>query len=314
MNSKVSIIVPVYKVEKYIGSCAVSLFSQTWSNIEFIFVDNNTPDCSMALVREVLKSFPSRRDSVVFIHESRQGLGYARYAGIKVATGDYILHVDSDDWVEPDFVEALVTKAEEEDADAVYCDFFKEYEGHPEKTRAVGQCELDEKTGKGAITAIHRGRMKAFNCNKLEKRSLYKLDSLVVPIRNMHEDIVYQTQILYGAMKVVHLARPLYHYRRMRNGAVTAGSKIKARKYSAEGLFHLYSSLPRTGSALEYIEHDLLTRAGWYSLCARDFVTLRSNPDALQYLADMKPKKGQRVSLLCQWLLKFSCQAISSSL
>ena len=314
MSCKVSVIVPVYKVEKYIGQCAESLFRQSWDKVEYIFVDNNTPDNSIALVRDVLESFPERKDSVIIIRESRQGLGYARFAGIKIATGDYIVHVDSDDWVEADFIAAMVGRAESEDADVVYCDYFKEYEDHPEKTKVVTQRELEDESGRAAIIAIHRGRLKAFNCNKLEKRSLYDVDSMVVPISSMHEDIVYQTQILYGARKVVHLALPLYHYRRMRAGAVTAGSKIKARRSSAEGLLHLHSSLPKEGSALEFIEKDILSRAGWYLLCARDFKTLRADPDVVEYLASMKPEKGQRVSLFGQWLLKICCRSISRSL
>lgn len=307
MSCKVSVIVPVYRVRDYIAQCAASLFSQTWDNIEYIFVDNNTPDDSIEILRGVMADFPQRASDIKIIRETLQGLGYARFAGLKSATGDYVMHVDSDDWVETCFVERMVGEALSSGADVVYCDYFKEYEGHPEKTGICRQPGLPDTSGRAAVFAIHRGIIKAFNCNKLESRTLYELDSLVIPIRNMHEDIVLQTQVLSKASKVVHLSEPLYHYRRKRRGAVTAESVIAGRRLSAEGLFYLYKNLPEGNAVRDYIGQDLLTRAAWYSLCAMDVSELESCPEAVEYLAGMKIKRGMRVSAFGQMLIKSYC-------
>ena len=113
----VSVIVPVYAVEAYIAQCAESLMVQTYPAIEFIFVNDGTPDRSMEVLDAVLKRYPQR--TVKIVNEENAGLPHARAAGLKVATGEYILHVDSDDWVEPDEVERLVARAEETGADLV---------------------------------------------------------------------------------------------------------------------------------------------------------------------------------------------------
>lgn len=298
---------PVYRVRDYIAQCAESLFSQTWDNIEYIFVDNNTPDDSIEILRGVMANFPQRASDVKIIRETRQGLGYARFAGLKSSTGEYVMHVDSDDWVEPCFVERMVGKALSSDADAVFCDYFKEYEDRPEKTKVCRQAELPDTSGRTAVLAIHRGVIQGFNCNKIERRSLYHIDNLVIPISNMHEDIVLQTQVLSGATKVVHLPEPLYHYRRKRKGAETSGSVIRNQHKSMEGLFYFYDNLSGQNSPLDYIKTDLLTRAAWYALCSLDTKELDARRDVLLFLSEIKPQKGMRVSVFGQTVIKLYC-------
>lgn len=91
--SKVSVIVPVYKVEKYIERCARSLFNQTLDDIEYIFVDDCSPDRSIEILNQVIGDYPRRKDQVQIIHHaSNQGLALARQTGLKAATGEYIAH------------------------------------------------------------------------------------------------------------------------------------------------------------------------------------------------------------------------------
>ena len=97
---KVSVIVPVYGVEKYIERCARSLFEQTLDDMEFIFVDDCTKDESIEVLKRVIDLYPVRKDQVKIIHHAvNKGLSRARETGVNAATGDYIGHCDSDDWV-----------------------------------------------------------------------------------------------------------------------------------------------------------------------------------------------------------------------
>ncbi|MBQ8655568.1 MAG: glycosyltransferase family 2 protein [Prevotella sp.] len=117
---KVSILVPIYGVERYMADCAKSLFSQTYEDIEYIFVDDCTPDHSVDVLNEVLATFPDRRQQVIILHhEQNQGLGAARLTAINAATGDYVMHVDSDDSLPPHAVELLVDKAQQTGSDIV---------------------------------------------------------------------------------------------------------------------------------------------------------------------------------------------------
>ena len=129
---KVSIIVPIYKVERYIEQCAESVLGQTWPDIQFIFVDDGSPDASVQKLEALIDSkFTALKDRITIIRKENGGLPQARLSGLKKAEGHYILHVDSDDWLEPDAVEKLVHKAEETDADVVYFYVRKEKSGPP---------------------------------------------------------------------------------------------------------------------------------------------------------------------------------------
>ena len=120
---KVSILVPIYNVENFISRCLESLFSQTYSNIEYVFVNDCTPDNSMTILSDMLQKYPSRATMVKIINNpENQGIAIVRNTLLENATGEYILFVDSDDWIEKDMVENLVERATSTDADIVGCD------------------------------------------------------------------------------------------------------------------------------------------------------------------------------------------------
>ena len=105
---KVSILVPIYGVEKYIEQCAVSLFEQSYEDLEYIFVDDCSPDRSIDVLRHTLERYPHRQGQVrIIAHEVNRGLGAARHTALEAATGELVMHVDSDDYLLPHAVEHL---------------------------------------------------------------------------------------------------------------------------------------------------------------------------------------------------------------
>ena len=117
---KLSVCIPVYNVAPYVEQCARSLFGQTYEDMEFLFVDDATPDDSIGIVRRVLADYPARQGQVKFLrHETNRGLVAARKTAIRAATGDLITHCDSDDWVDPDLYAKMVGAMKAADADAV---------------------------------------------------------------------------------------------------------------------------------------------------------------------------------------------------
>ena len=116
----ISIFTPIYGVEKYIQQCARSLFEQSYASIEYIFVDDCTPDKSIGILQSLLKEYPERAQQVRIIHHDRnRGVGAARQTALMAATGDYLLFADSDDMLPEDAVEKLTTIAESTHADLV---------------------------------------------------------------------------------------------------------------------------------------------------------------------------------------------------
>ncbi len=306
---KVSVIVPIYSVEKYIRRCAESLCSQTYHDIEFIFVNDGSPDGSMPILQEVLEAHPEIKARSKIINQANKGLPQARITGIAAATGDWIIHVDSDDWVEPDYVESLVEMAVQEKADMVYCDFLKEYDSG-KKAKLEREKDFSPNDGAGALKALHNSEIRAYMWNKLIHRSLYDATTLIAPVCGYHEDIVFQTQLLFRVKKCVHLERPLYHYRRMRKGALTSANIIKSRKQSALNMLSLYDALPEKDSPKEVCGIDLLWRGGWYCAIIFDWKMLAAHPDAVDALIKADYRHGYRVPVGKQAYTKLVCRII----
>lgn len=119
-NPLVSILVPVYGVEKYIENCAVSLMEQTYENIEYIFVNDCTKDSSIEILETVLNRYPQRKKNVkIIIHENNRGLAAARNTAVVACNGDYLWHVDSDDWIPIDAVEKLIAEIKKSEKDII---------------------------------------------------------------------------------------------------------------------------------------------------------------------------------------------------
>ena len=125
----ISIIIPVYGVEKYIEKCVRSLFEQTYENLEYIFVNDCTKDSSMEILKTVLSEYPDRISNVTIINNEKNiGQSGSRKKGILAANGHYMIHCDSDDWVDLDYYEKIAKKAEETDADIICCDYRAEFQ------------------------------------------------------------------------------------------------------------------------------------------------------------------------------------------
>lgn len=209
MSVKVSVLVPVYNVSKFIERCAVSLFEQTFDDIEFIFVDDCSPDNSVAILTDVIKRYPKRQSKVRIIsHQSNRGLAGARNTGVENAAGEFILHVDSDDYIEKNMVQLMYNKAIESDADVVLCDFFLEWAN---SSKVVSQNYSEDKFE--FVNLILQNRSTPAVWNKMFKRILYTENNIKNPLGiNLGEDLVTTPKLIYKAKKIVKVHKPLYHY------------------------------------------------------------------------------------------------------
>lgn len=259
-NPLVSVIVPMYGVENYISRCAESLFAQTYPRIEFIFVDDGCKDRTVEILRGILeRQEPALQARVQIISKENGGLPHARKTGLDAAKGEYVLHVDSDDWLEPTAVENLVAKAVETDADIVVYDFWKEYSNYN---------KLDsEKDSSCADPDLFRRRLYTYDAygyvwSKFCRRSLY--DGVFVPKYAMHEDIVFSSQILFKARKVVHLKKGLYHYDRSVTSSATRAPQKVRRVNSARNLLDLYLHFQGQDlSPVSDLREEIFLRAAW---------------------------------------------------
>ena len=239
---KVSVCIPVYGVEKYIERCARSLFDQTMKNdIEFIFVDDCTPDRSIEVLEAILSEYPERRSQVKIVrHSHNKGLTGARNTALKEASGEYIIHCDSDDWVDVDLYERMYKTAVETGSDVVCCGIAIEKDS--------GSILLNLKG-----TSLEEWFVNGFNsitfnslCNKMFSGRLALSPDIQAPEHiTMAEDLLRTTQMfLSGCSKVAVCPDGYYHYYRGNPGASTTVFSRKAFDSSTEALRILIDRFP----------------------------------------------------------------------
>ncbi len=207
-----SVIIPIYNVEKYIEKCARSLFEQSLIDIEYIFVDDCTPDNSIRKLMNVLDCYPNRKEQVRIIrHSINQGLTSARNTGLQSATGKYIAHCDSDDWVELDMYENLLRTAEDTNSDIVYCDIMMHFAGGTKEVYESARYSGDKiQLMKNYISSVWTSVV-----NMIVRKDLYNRYSLESPRHISYcEDYWLSVRLFHYADKISKVSMPFYNYNR----------------------------------------------------------------------------------------------------
>lgn len=215
MQPKVSVIIPVFKAETVIARCCRALFEQTLNDIEYIFVNDCTPDNSVTIIEQVLVEYPQRRSCVKILHQLiNQGVSAARQRGMENATGEFIIHCDSDDWPETNMYEKMYYKAISEASEVVCCGFSIEHRDYscvtlfPES--CIGHPSFNISPIEGAVW------------NKLIRRILIVDNDISFPEGvNLGEDCYVVTAARVLAKKESVIQEPLYHYNQMNNESIT---------------------------------------------------------------------------------------------
>lgn len=207
---KVSVIVTIYNREKYIEKCVRSLMEQTLDDVEFVCVDDASTDASLLKLNRVLEDYPNRKSMVnIICLENNAGRAIARQIGIEHVKGEFVIHVDSDDWVDKDMLELLYTKAKETNADIVGCNLTHEYGTHLQifKQNYSGDVEED-------IRRLLNGRLFPSLCTSLTRTELIKKHHITFPQGlDTGEDLLFNLSLYLVAHKVVGIDNPSYHYR-----------------------------------------------------------------------------------------------------
>lgn len=245
---KVSVIIPVYKAERYIERCVRSLFEQTLDDIEYIFVDDCSPDKSISIMHKVLEEYPHRKKNVKIVsHSVNKGVGQTRQDGIDCASGKYLIHCDPDDWVDISIYQKLYSEAVRVSADMVICDFFYTLPNfiiskqEPECLDGINLLEQ--------ITGVNPNPLHGSLWNKLIRREI--LANAKIPVEySFCEDVDYLTQILNSVKNVAYIPEPLYFYEYKADGNSLCSVK------NLEGIVndenHIIDLLGRASSSIRH--------------------------------------------------------------
>lgn len=212
--AEISVIVPVYKVEKYIYECIDSVLNQTYANIEIILVDDGSPDrCG-----EICDEYAQKDNRVIVIHQQNAGLSAARNAGIRLATGKYICFIDSDDYVSPDYCQTLFELLNGTSFDYSVCDVLRFEDGQPplrESFDDISTYSNDE------YLNLQINKQREFGVwNKLYRRELF--DRICFKEGKLHEDVFWSADLANTCTNgVIETTKQCLYYRQ-RQGSIVA--------------------------------------------------------------------------------------------
>lgn len=228
--AKVSVIIPIYNVAPYIERCARSLFEQSLNSIEYIFIDDCTPDDSVTILQSIIDTYQIRLEAeektvTIVKMPTNSGLTAVRRQGIELASGDYVIHCDSDDWVDTTLYEEMYNEAIRSRADVVVCPICDEYIDHNCRRK---QEDLPA-TCPQVIENWYKNSVGMFCWNKLVRRSIYT-DNDIQPFYgiNMWEDNGLMLRVFYYANGLSQTHNSVYHYNRANVSAMTNGYGRKA--------------------------------------------------------------------------------------
>ena len=229
MDCMVSVVVPVYNVERYVDKCVDSIVNQTYKNIQIILVDDGSTDSSGT----ICDAWKDKDPRIEVIHQENGGLAHARNEGMKKIIGDYVLFVDSDDWIDLDMIETLLHGCIENEADIAVCRYRNVYLDHTESNESGVSFVCDgEKALYYHIFEMSRPYSFCYAVwNKLYRYELIK--DFRFPKGRQFEDIVFTSQVLYCAKKVYYIDKAKYNYVVEREGSIM-NDGFTARKITDE--------------------------------------------------------------------------------
>lgn len=242
---KLSIITPIYNVEKYIERCARSLFKQMLTDVEFIFINDKSPDGSIDVLKRVISEFPQLQDSIHIVeHAENRGLAVTRITGIGLAQGEYVAFCDSDDWVDPNMYQNLYQEAKRTDADLVYCNYCIEF-----PSKSVSSNLLKVRDRNEYICSLLMGSLPSFSWIRLYRREklLAYVKELYKPGIDMWEDTLMNIRFAFRIQVISFVPLVGYHYNQCNVNSYTSVWSEKSQNNIREVVRLVSETIDRQG-------------------------------------------------------------------
>lgn len=252
---RVSILMPIYKVEQFLEKTLDSIFTQTYSNLDYVFVNDCSPDNSLQVLIDTIKKHGIEKERYTIInHENNEGIAVSRTDCIANAKGDYIFFVDSDDWIEKDAVEQMVAATQSGTIDVVGCDFMKDF--------------LSGKTTYHHENYADSCSENMYRCLNYEiatvlwklliRRSLFD-NFTITPHVDIVEDYIMSVKLYYYATSFVHLPKAFYHYVQYNQARVSLQTLWSVNMH-IKGVEEVEKFCREKGLFTDNVEHKLLLR------------------------------------------------------
>lgn len=278
----VSVIIPVYNVENFLDRCISSVVGQTFYNLEIILIDDGSPDkCP-----EICDTWAKKDSRIVVLHQLNRGLSAARNSGLKIASGSYIMLLDSDDYIAPFAVELLLEAAKQTKSDMAICGFVKgSEENYSFREKELGTVEtINNETALFRIYSDNTSAMKyGAAWGKLCNRFLY--DSIFFPEGKIFEDIYTTHKLLYRCNQIAVLDTPLIYYFQRPDSIMNTKFNLQKLDYLQALVERLDFFAAHNLEELESIAYDeLLHSLIWEYSRTRDML---NNKEGMKYVASL---------------------------
>lgn len=297
MSVKVSIVMPVYNGEKYLKQAVDSILQQEEQEWELLMVDDGSTDTTASILDDY-----ARLDSRIHVfHNQNYGVAYSRQFGVNHAQGEYCIHVDADDWVETDYLSSLLLRAEETDADMVWCDCFAD----EHSVWRMPCAENPDQMIRDILEQKHWGTI----WNRLIKTEICQRREVRFPDCTMWEDMAYLVQNLLLCQKIVYLPRLLYHYRQNQSSLTHTQSQKDISAEYRKAIACIESALINNNRLTDF----LCELRGLKLFAIRDFIDdkrfldynkfIATYPDAIEHISEY-PNYPNRLKI-CAWLIQY---------
>lgn len=261
---KISVIIPVYNMEKYLDKCVSSVLKQTYKNLEIILVDDGSKDSSPALCDEYAK----KDERIKVIHKVNGGLSEARNFAIDIATGDYIGFVDSDDYVAEDMFESLYNLCEQYNADISIESFYEIRKDKIVSCANSGKLQLLTRE-EAQIELLRDTNIQSYAWNKLYKRELFET-GIRYPVGKTFEDIATTYLLFEKSNKIVRQEKPIYYYVRRDDSLTEARNYSNYKSYieiNMEKYLYLFEKYAGNKRVQDFNSYNFIINMIWlYSL------------------------------------------------
>lgn len=220
-NPKISVIIPAYNVEKYINDCLSSIVNQTLRDIEIIVIDDGSTDKT----GEIISKFANSDDRILTVTQKNQGQAVARNNGIKLAKGEYIGFVDSDDYIDNDYFEKLYNAAKQYNCDMAVTSILKHKKNYSQYNLLFKKSHIADSIDRKIKLCEDRKHRFFYVWNKIFRTSLVKDNSIYFPEGRIFEDVTFSMEAIYCANKIVSVPDVKYHYNENANSTINSKNK-----------------------------------------------------------------------------------------
>lgn len=253
----ISVIIPIYNVERFVERCITSIMKQTYTDgVECIIINDCTPDRSMEIVERLITQYGGPIQFKLINHENNKGIAAVRNTGLDAATGDYTIYIDSDDYCEPDMLEKMYAKALEEDADIVGAAYWIEY-----KERQIYVMNNIASDRNIRMKDLLLGKLHPSIWSKLIRRKLYTDNHLrYVDGLNMGEDLFITYRLFYYAQRIVCITSAFTHYIKYNSNSYTVSLSLNSLKNIIKGDSYIIKFFLSVGLYREFGDEILYKR------------------------------------------------------